>query len=285
MPAGARPSKVVLITGCSTGIGRATAEHLAREGWKVFATARRVESIEDLRDAGIAVMPLDVTDEASMESAVRAIEVAEGPVGVLVNNAGYGLQGPAETTSMEEIRRQFETNVFGLIRLTQLVLPGMRDQRWGRIVNVSSMGGRMTLPGGAYYHASKYSVEAFSDALRFEVRPFGVTVSLIEPGPVLTKFGDTAVGTIDVDHGPYRPFEELLAHKVESAYEGPTARLASSPEQVAKVIERAISARRPKARYVVGPVARSLVNAKRFLPDRGFDMVLRSQFKWRGSPS
>lgn len=275
-----------MITGCSTGIGRATAEHLAREGWKVFATARRVESIEDLRASGIAVMPLDVTDEASMETAVRAAEVAaEGPVGVLVNNAGYGLQGPAETTPMEEIRRQFETNVFGLVRLTQLVLPGMREQRWGRIVNVSSMGGRMTLPGGGYYHASKYSVEAFSDALRFEVRPFGVKVSLIEPGPVLTKFGDTAIGTIDIGDGPYRPFEELLARKVESAYDGPTARLASSPEQVAKVIERAITARAPKARYVVGPVARSLVNAKRFLPDRGFDMVLRSQFKWRGSGS
>lgn len=164
-------SKAVLVTGCSTGIGRATAEHLADAGWTVYATARRPESIADLR--GCKRLALDVCDEASMRAAVDAVERAEGAVGVLVNNAGYGQEGAFEATPMDDVRRQFETNVFGLIRLSQLVLPGMRRQGWGRIVNLSSMGGKLTLPGGAFYHATKHAVEALSDALRFEVREIG----------------------------------------------------------------------------------------------------------------
>jgi len=163
-------SRAVLITGCSTGIGRATAEQLAARGWTVYATARRTESIRDLAGRGCKTLALDVCDEASMRAAVETVERAEGAVGVLVNNAGYGQEGAFEEVPMAEVRRQFETNVFGLVRLTQLVLPGMRRQGWGRIVNLSSMGGRLTLPGGAFYHATKYAVEAISDALRFELR-------------------------------------------------------------------------------------------------------------------
>jgi len=275
--------RAVLITGCSTGIGRATAELLAgRPDWTVYATARRPESIEALADAGARVLPLDVTDEQSMREAVDTVTADTGAVSVLVNNAGYGLQGPVEEVPMDEVRRQFETNVFGLVRLTQLVLPGMRAQRSGQIVNVSSMGGRMTLPGGGFYHGTKYAVEAISDALRFEVRPFGVSVTLIEPGAVTTAFGDTAVSTIatSVPSGnAYAGFRSVLASKISEAYEGAGAKRASSPEKVATVIEKAITSPRPKPRYLVGADARLLVRLRRTLGDRGFDALLRSQFK------
>ncbi len=277
--------RAVLITGCSTGIGRATADRLARGGWTVYATARRPETIKDLADAGARVLALDVTDEQSMRDAVDAVVDEAGAVSVLVNNAGYGLEGPVEETPMEEVRRQFETNVFGLVQLTQLVLPGMRAQRWGRIVNLSSMGGRMTLPGGGFYHGTKYAVEAISDALRFEVRPFGIAVSLVEPGAVATAFGDTAVATIVAtqpsgsEPSEYAAFRALLATKITDAYEGSGSKRASSPERIAAVIDKAITSQRPKPRYLVGADARLLVRTKRMLPDRGFDAVLRSQFK------
>lgn len=170
-------SKAVLITGCSTGIGRATAQRLASRGWTVYATARRPETIADLKNDGCRTLALDVTDEDSMRSAVTTAESEQGAVGVLVNNAGYAVERAIETVSMDEVRRQFETNYFGLVRMCQLVLPGMREQGWGRIVNVSSVGGRLTFPGGAHYHATKHAVEAFSDALRFETAGFGIRVS------------------------------------------------------------------------------------------------------------
>jgi NAD(P)-dependent dehydrogenase (short-subunit alcohol dehydrogenase family) len=272
-------SKAVLVTGCSTGIGRATAERLAARGWTVYASARRLESVADLRARGCRTLALDVCDEASIRAAVAAIEQAEGAVGVLVNNAGYGQEGAFEEVPMAEVRRQFETNVFGLVRLTQLVLPGMRRQRWGRIVNLSSMGGRLTLPGGAFYHATKYAVEALSDALRFEVRGFGIDVVVVEPGPIKTRFGDTAIGSIGGGAGsPYATFQEVLAKRIREAYEGPMGRLAAGPEAVAEVIERAITVARPRTRYPVTFAARFLMTLRRWLPDRAFDGFLRTQF-------
>jgi short-subunit dehydrogenase len=274
-------SKAVLITGCSTGIGRATAAHLAARGWPVWATARKRESLRELEAKGCRTLALDVCDEASMQAAVRTVEAEAGAVGVLVNNAGYGQEGPVETTPMAEVRKQFETNVFGLVRLTQLVLPGMRRQRWGRIVNLSSMGGKLTLPGGGFYHATKHAVEALSDALRFEVQGFGVHVVVVQPGPITTSFGDTAIASLDPlqgDGSPYAAFTAQLAAKVREAYEGPMGRLALPPEAVAKVIETAITASRPKPRYVVTAAARVLMAVRRWLPDRGFDAFLRTQF-------
>src|SRR4051794_22654844 len=194
-----RRSEAVLITGCSSGIGRATAERLAKNGYTVYATARRLDSISDLEAHGCRLLALDVTDEQSMTSAVKTVVDAEGAVGVLVNNAGYSQSGAIESVPMDAVRRQFETNVFGLVRMCQLVLPGMREQRWGRIINLSSMGGRLVFPGGGYYHASKYAVEALSDALRFEVKGFGVGVTVIEPGLIKTEFGNAAVSTLDPD--------------------------------------------------------------------------------------
>src|SRR5262249_15113350 len=216
--------------------------------WTVYATARRLDAIQDLATKGSRILALDVCDEGSMRAAVDAVERAEGAVGVLVNNAGYGQEGAFEATPMTEVRRQFETNVFGLVRLTQLSLPGMRRQRWGKIVNLSSMGGKLTLPGGAFYHATKHAVEALSDALRFEVRGFGVDVIVIEPGPIKTRFGDTAVQSIEAPSGgdgPYAAFNRQLASKIKEAYEGPMGRFAAGPEAVALVIEKAITAPRP----------------------------------------
>jgi NAD(P)-dependent dehydrogenase (short-subunit alcohol dehydrogenase family) len=274
--------RVVLITGCSSGIGRATAAHLAERGWTVYASARRTEAIADLAELGCRTLALDVTDEDSMKAAVTSVEEAEGAVGVLVNNAGYSQSGAVETVSLERIRAQFETNVFGLVRMCQLVLPGMRRQRAGRIVNVSSMGGRMTFPGGGAYHGTKYAVEAFSDALRFELRGFGVDVVVIEPGLIKTRFGETAVGSIEAAAGdgddPYADFNAAVGAATAGAYEGPLARLGGGPETVARAIDRAISAERPKTRYLVTPSARLILAQRRLLTDRAWDAFLRTQF-------
>lgn len=276
----AEASKAVLITGCSSGIGHATAAHLAENGWTVYATARRPDSIQDLAERGCRTLALDVTDEGSMRAAVSAVEEAEGAVGVLINNAGYSQSGAIETVPLDQVRRQFETNVFGLIRMCQLVLPGMRRQEWGRIVNLSSMGGKLTFPGGGAYHATKHAVEAVSDALRFEVRGFGVDVIVIEPGLIRTRFGEVAVGSIEeaAEDGPYGEFNSAVAKATAEAYEGPMARLGAGPEAVARKIERAISARRPRTRYKVTASARVLLAQRRMMPDRAWDALMRSQF-------
>jgi NAD(P)-dependent dehydrogenase (short-subunit alcohol dehydrogenase family) len=243
-------SRAVLVTGCSSGIGWATAERLARGGWTVYATARDVEAIAPLEAFGCRLLPLDVTEEDSMRAAVEEVERMEGAVGVLVNNAGYSQSGAVEEVPMEKVRRQFETNVFGLVRLCQLALPGMRRQGFGRIVNLSSMGGRLTFPGGGFYHASKYAVEALSDALRFEVRGFGVEVVVVEPGLISTGFARTAVGSMGQGDGPYASFDAGVARTTRENYErGPLAALGGGPEAVAETIERAISpARAPATR-------------------------------------
>jgi NAD(P)-dependent dehydrogenase (short-subunit alcohol dehydrogenase family) len=269
-------SRAVLITGCSSGIGRTTAERLAGKGWTVYASARNVEEIEPLGERGCRLLQLDVTDEDSMQHAVEEVERAEGAVGVLINNAGYSQSGAVEAVPMHRVRRQFETNVFGLVRMCQLVLPGMRRQGFGRIVNLSSMGGRLTFPGGGFYHASKYAVEAISDALRFEVRGFGVEVVVIEPGLIRTGFAQTAVDSMGEGGGPYAGFAAGVARATRDNYErGPLARLGGGPEAVAGTIERAISSSRPRTRYTVTPSAKLLISARRLLPDRVWDGLLR----------
>lgn len=273
------PSKAVLITGCSSGIGHATAERLAAEGWTVYATARRPASIADLEERGCKTLALDVTDEASMSAAVSAVSAAEGAVGVLVNNAGYSQSGAVESVPLDQVRRQFETNVFGLLRMSQLVLPGMREQHWGKIVNIGSMGGKLTFPGGGVYHATKYAVEALSDALRFEVRGFGVDVVLVEPGLIVTGFGDAATATVQPDAGgAYAHFNEHVAKLTTAAYQGPMAKLGAGPDAVAKTIARALKAGRPRPRYPVTISARLMINQRRLTPDRVWDLIMRTQF-------
>jgi NAD(P)-dependent dehydrogenase (short-subunit alcohol dehydrogenase family) len=272
-------SQVVLITGCSTGIGRATAERLARAGHTVYASARRPESIEDLKQSGCRTLALDVTSEESMSAAVAAVEEAEGGIGALVNNAGYSQNGAVETVPLADVRAQFETNVFGLLRMCQLVLPGMRRRGEGRIVNISSMGGRLTFPGGGIYHATKHAVEAISDAMRFEVSGFGVHVVLIEPGIIRSSFGETAAGSVSAGDGPYAEFNAAVAEANATASDGPLGKLGGEPDDVAKVIEAAIAARRPRTRYRVTTSARVLLTQRRLLPDRAWDRVMSAAFR------
>jgi NADP-dependent 3-hydroxy acid dehydrogenase YdfG len=277
----AKKAKTVLITGCSSGIGHATAEHLAGRGYDVYATARRPDSIDDLREQGCKTLALDVTDEDSMRSAVAEVDEAGGTVDALVNNAGYSQSGAVESVGMDDVRRQFETNVFGLLRMCQLVLPGMRRQGFGRIVNLSSMGGKVVFPGGGLYHATKFAVEALSDAMRFEVESFGVGVAIVEPGLIRTGFGDAAVQSIQggTEEGPYGNFNAAVAATTAGAYEGPLARFAGAgPEAVARAIERAIKARRPRTRYPVTASARIMMAQHALLPDRVWDRVVGTSF-------
>ncbi len=270
-------SKAVLITGCSTGIGRATAERLGGKGMTVYATARRLESIADLEAKGCKLLACDVTDESSMVAAVRTVEDAHGAVGVLVNNAGYAQDGPIEEVPLDDVRRQFETNVFGLVRMTQLVLPAMRRQRWGRVINVSSVGGKLVFPGGGFYHATKWSVEAISEALRFEVRPFGVDVAVIEPGTIATSYEETSAAKFagGNDASDYAQFKRDRLERVAAAYEGKVA----GPDEVAKVIGHAATASKPRTRYVVTAQARMVMSLRRVLPDRAWDRFIGMQFK------
>jgi NAD(P)-dependent dehydrogenase (short-subunit alcohol dehydrogenase family) len=278
--------KAALITGCSSGIGAATARRLHERGWKVYATARKVESLAPLQAAGCETLALDVDDEASMQAAVAAVEAREGAVGVLVNNAGYSQSGALETLPLSKVRAQFETNVFGLLRMCQLVLPKMRERGWGKIVNVSSMGGKLTFPGGGAYHATKHAVEALSDALRFEVKAFGVDVVVIQPGLIRTGFADAVAKNMsDPVSGkdPYAEFNAAVKRSTEEVYvKGPLAKLGGGPEHVATVIERAITVSKPKPRYRVTPSASLLMTQRAWMSDGLWDMFLKTNFPQPG---
>jgi NAD(P)-dependent dehydrogenase (short-subunit alcohol dehydrogenase family) len=279
-------SRAVLITGCSSGIGEATALRLAKAGWTVYATARRPETLTTLADAGCTTLALDVVDEASRQAAVNAVVEAEGAVGVLINNAGYSQSGAVESVPDERVRAQFETNVFGPLALCRLVLPGMRQQGWGKIVQLSSMGGKLTFPGGGLYHATKHSLEALSDAMRFEVKRFGVDVIIIEPGLITTDFGSTAareLGAATASDGPYDEFNRAVGEATTGAYEkGFMSKLGGPPEAVAEKIESALNAKRPRARYTVTPSARALLAIHAVLPDRGWDAMVGGSFPQPG---
>jgi NAD(P)-dependent dehydrogenase (short-subunit alcohol dehydrogenase family) len=284
----ARPaSKAVLITGCSSGIGRATAERLSSRGHAVYASARRPEAIADLEARGCRVLALDVTDEDSMRAAVDTVDREHGAVGALVNNAGYSQSGPVEEVPLADVRRQFETNLFGLVRLCQLVLPAMRAHGAGRIVNVSSMGANFTFPGGGVYHATKYALEAISDALRFEVAGFGVDVVIVQPGIIRTRFSEAATRALDAataDGGPYATFNAAVADSTANVYtRGALARLGGEPDDVARTIERAITADTPRIRYRVTPSARVLVRGRRLMTDRMWDRVVAGSFPRPGA--
>jgi NAD(P)-dependent dehydrogenase (short-subunit alcohol dehydrogenase family) len=275
-------SRAVLITGCSSGIGKATALRLAAAGWTVYATARKRTDLAALEAAGCHTLALDVTSTASMTEAVQAVEAAHGAVGVLINNAGYSQSGAFEAVPLDRIRAQFETNVFGPVQLAQLVLPKMRAQGWGKIVNLSSMGGKLVFPGGGYYHATKYAIEALSDALRFEVRGFGIDVVLIEPGLIKSGFSEAAVSSMQQrpEVGTtYDAFHTAVAKATKDSYEtGPLAKLSGGPDDVARAILRAISKQRPKARYRVTMSATMLLGQRRWFSDGMWDWFMRRNF-------
>ncbi|MBQ3765764.1 MAG: oxidoreductase [Bacteroidales bacterium] len=272
--------KIILVTGASSGIGFDAAQTLARQGHRVYAAARRVERMEPLKADGIVPVRMDVTDEASLQEGVRTVLEAEGRIDVLVNNAGYGYFGAIENVSLNEARRQLEVNVFGLARLCQLVLPAMRKQGSGRIVNISSVAGKAVLYFGGWYHVSKYSVEALSDALRMEVKPFGIDVSLIEPGGIKTDWGIIAADHL-ADSSKGTPYEKEGLRESETIRKAYSIRLLSKPAVVTRAISRAVNSRRPRTRYRIGFGAGALVFFHSLLPDRWWDALMRQGGKIR----
>ncbi len=269
-----KDNKVILITGASSGIGYDAAETLARQGHRVYAAARRLERMEPLKSLGVQVIRMDVTDEESMQEGVRTVIQSEGRIDVLVNNAGYGFFGAIETVPMEDARRQLEVNVFGLARLTQLVLPHMRKQGSGRIINTSSIAGKMVFYMGGWYNVTKYSVEAFSDALRMEMKPFGIDVVMIEPGAIKTDWGIIAAKHLKESSAgsAYETVGTQWADNMDWFYK---TNLLSSPQVITKAISQAVNSHHPKARYcrgrfsIIGRLAHAL------MPARWWDATMR----------
>jgi NADP-dependent 3-hydroxy acid dehydrogenase YdfG len=268
-------NKVALVTGTSSGIGKATAIALRDAGFFVYATAPQETDIEFFKQRGCEVLPLDVTDEESMASAVKTAERHNGSIQVLVNNAGYGQYGPIEEIPMDAVRQQFETNVFGLLRMCQLVLPGMRGAGGGRIINLSSIAGEITQPGSGIYHATKHAVEAIDGALRTEVSAFDIHVIGIQPGPVNTNFDDVAIASVP-DTGPDSPYYTFKENLKKSTKEmlNPEGTLVLQPEDVAKVIVEAATADSPQTRYRVGVMAKAMAAARGLMPDKVWDAAV-----------
>lgn len=265
--------KVVLISGASSGIGEATAEQLLSEGYAVYAGARRTEKMRALGDKGARILALDVTSDSSLCAAVETVLRETGRIDVLINNAGYGSYGAIEDVPLEEARQQFEVNVFGLGRLTQLALPHMRNQRAGKIINITSVGGKIHEPLGGWYHATKFAVEGWSDCLRMELKPFGIDVIVVEPGAIKTEWGGIARTKVLAfsGHTAYRKLAEERAQVLAIAND---ATIASSPVVVAKVIAKALKAKRPRARYATGNGAWFLVTYRKLASDKCMDWLM-----------
>lgn len=262
--------KTLLITGASSGIGKETAKLMVENGYRVYGASRRLEKMQDLKDLGVKLLQMDVTDDQSMVDGIQKILKNEGRIDVLINNAGYGSYGALEDVSMEEAKYQFEVNIFGLARLTQLVLPQMRKQMGGRIINISSIGGSIGEPHGAWYHATKYALEGLSDSLRLELKQFNIDVVLIKPGAILTEWNGIARDNLLKVSGNTAYNE--LAHKHFKMLERADAQ-GSDPIVVAKTILRASMATQPKTRYATGKGAKMILFLRRILSDRMFDRL------------
>lgn len=274
---GSPPSgpKVTLVTGASAGIGKAIARRLLADGWTVYGAARRVERMADLEGEGARVLSLDVTDDESMRSAVEALLLDEGRIDALINSAGYGSYGALEEVDLDEARRQFEVNVFGLIRMTQLVLPTMRDQGSGTVVNVSSMGGRIWMPIGGWYHATKHALEVLSDTLRLEVRRFGIDVVVIQPGAIESEWSEVAADILE---------EQARGTRYSELTESMEALLrdyddAASPDVVADAVSKALRTSKPRRRYTIPLQAKLLVFLRWILPDWAWDRMVLTIFR------
>lgn len=271
--------KVILITGASSGIGKATALQLIKEGHIVYGAARRVDQMQDLVNAGGHALSMDVTNENQIAEGVQQILKEQGKIDVLVNNAGYGLYGAVEDIPMEEARRQFEVNIFGLASITKEILPHMRAQKSGKIINISSMGGKIYTPLGAWYHATKHALEGWSDCLRLELKDHNINVVLVEPGIIATEFGDVMYEPVlkYSGKGAYAKLANAIANATKDSYDKPNA--ASPPSVISNAISEAIKSEHPKTRYRAGKFARLMVWIRIYLGDRVFDRVVMSQVK------
>ncbi|MGR8822838.1 oxidoreductase [Leuconostoc citreum] len=267
-------NKVVLITGASSGIGYQTAELLANLNYHVYGAARHINKMDNLKKIGVKPIKMDLTDETSIVQAIEQIIKIEGHIDYLVNNAGYGSYGAIENVSIAEAKQQFNTNLFGLARLVQLILPYMRSNQFGRIINISSMAGRMTTYMGAWYHATKYALEGFSDALRMEVKPFGIDVILIEPGGIKTNWGIIAAENLRKTsvNTPYAQHALEASERMHKLYSSDKL---TDPIIIAKTIVKAITDTRPKTRYLLGYGAKMLVFLHTILPTKLFDKLVQ----------
>jgi len=268
--------RTALVTGASSGMGKEIAIRLIRDGYRVFVAARQLEKMEDLRALGAESLRMDISNEADIVAAVDTILSRTGGVDVLVNNAGFGLYGPMEEIGMDEARYQFEVNVFGPARLTQLLLPAMRTRKAGTIINITSMGGKVYTPLGSWYHATKHALEGWSDCLRLELAPFGIDVVVIEPGLIETGFGDVVSDGLlkRSGSGPYATLSRKVAEGTRSTYgQGKN----SPPSLIADVVATAIGTRRPRTRYVAGRFGKLLIAMRQWLGDRLFDRIIMSQ--------
>ena len=266
-------TKTALVTGASSGIGEATARKLQSLGFTVFGAARRTDRLKSLAADGIRALAMDVTDDEAMRGGIEQIIAETGRLDVLVNNAGYGSYGALEDVGVDEGRRQFEVNVFGAMRLAQLALPHMRTQGSGTIVNITSMGGKIYTPLGGWYHGTKFALEALSDCLRLEVKPFGIDVVIIEPGGIATEWGGIAADLVEETSGKgaYASQTKAVAKSLRSEA---NAKRNSPPSVIADAIGKAVTASKPKTRYAVGFGARPLIAARGLLGDRQFDTLI-----------
>ena len=264
----------VLITGCSSGLGRALAVQFAKAGYPTYATARRLESITDLKEIGCYTLQLDITQHATIREVAKKIEQQHGAIGILINNAAIGIMTPMETVPIAEVRRQYETNVFGLLAMTQAVLPAMRKKGKGRIINIGSSGGEFTTPGGGVYQATKYALTSMSDAMRAELSIFGIEVVMIQPGAIASKFAANGA-VLGTEEGPY---QELMLgiDKITSAAVKEGAPGTWTPDQVAKVVFKAATIRKPRARYRPGFVAKTMIYLRLWLPYHWWDKMFMS---------
>jgi len=268
--------KIILITGASAGMGKDFARELVKDGHTVYGAARRLGQMDDLKALGVKTIKMDVTDEASMVQGITDIIEAEGGVDVLINNAGFGSYGAIEDVSIQDAKYQLDVNVFGAARLAQLVIPQMRKQHFGRVINISSIGGKFALPLGGWYHASKFALEALSDALRNEVKPFGIDVVVIEPGGVKSEWSDIAMDNLVKisGNGVYSKMAKKLAGMSKTQ-----GHRAAGPEVITKLIKKAIEAKNPKTRYTGGFAAKPLLFLRKILSDRMMDKLFMSQLK------
>ena len=266
-------SKIVLVTGASSGIGKATAKSLIGKGYKVYVAARRLSKMDDLKDLGAIPVQMDITNEEDVQAVVNQIETENGGVDILINNAGFATYGAMEDTTIDDARYQFEVNLFGLARLTQLVLPKMREKRSGKIINISSVGGKIYTPLGSWYHATKHALEGWSDCLRLELKAFDIDVIIVEPGAIKTEFGDVMIKPMLERSGntAYSKLANQVADATENAYEADNG---SEPEVIADLIVKAIEAKKPKTRYVAGKLAKPSLFLRKWTSDRAFDWIV-----------
>jgi short-subunit dehydrogenase len=267
--------KVIIITGASSGIGKETALFLVKHNCTVYGMARRTDKLKELELHGVRTLTVDITDETSVTGAISKIIESEGRIDVLINNAGYGEYGAIEDVSIENAKKQMDVNLFGLARITRQVLPHMRRQKSGRIINISSIGGKMTTPMGGWYYASKFAVEGLSDSLRMEVKQFGIDVVLVEPGSIKSEWTGIAMNIMKQasQKSPYAHFAEKAAALASYAEKSP------EPVVIARLIQKIIAAKSPKARYSKGFLAKPLLFLKKYLSDAMFDTIILSRFK------